>query len=122
MLDKTQVLTDLKILLEIDSSETDKVAWLNLMIPRTESDIRLYCNNDFITNTYDENGLLTSSVYDFPDDFTSVLEDLIIFVYRRRGSEGSSMEMVGDCRTMYESDFPAFLKRRLNKRKLMVVH
>jgi hypothetical protein len=48
-----QAIADLMVLLDVDSSDTKTIAWLNLMVPRTELDISMYCNNDFMVDVYD---------------------------------------------------------------------
>ena len=167
-----KALADLMILLDVDDTDTRTIAWITLMIPRTEIEIQMYCNNDFMVDTYVEdtdsgddrevyiNGLETiysdnyintnntgktivrnggeldnniddgsntapelfiSSVYTFPPEFISVLEDLIILAYNRRGAEGKLLELVGENRVQYEADMPPKLRRELNKRKFLKV-
>jgi hypothetical protein len=152
-----QALADLMILLDVDVTDSKRIAWITLMITRTESEISMYCNNDFMVDTYtvdnnnsdnytqvSQNGTtiienggaydyniddgsddidneMISSVYTFPPELVTVLEDLIILADVRRGAEGKNTEIVGEYRSMYEADIPPTLRRKLNKRKFMKV-
>lgn len=111
MLDKASVLTDLKVILATDEDDV-----LNVLINKAERDIKAYCNNPFLV---DKDGDGKAETYDFPEDLIGALEDLVGFMYGKRGSEGKASESMGSMSFNYEADIPAPIKRRLYRFRLM---
>lgn len=105
MLDKTLVLTELQAIIG-----TDEEMLLNVLINKAERDIKAYCNNPFKD---------VAGVYDFPEDLIGALEDLVLYMYGRRATEGKQSESMGGLSANYELDIPINIKRRMYRFRLM---
>lgn len=106
-MDKAVILQNVGILLGV----TDD-ALFNLLINKAEKDIKVFCNDEF----KDEDG--TDA---FPENLESALEDLVVYRYNRRSTEGMKSENQGDRSASFTDDIPVDIKNRLYRyRKLRV--
>lgn len=78
---------------------------LNRYIEKAYDDLVLYLNNDFT----DEDG---NSLY--PREMDSVIEDMVIYRYRNRGTEGKTHESIGNYSySKSNNDIPPEIKKRI---------
>lgn len=116
-MDKAQILSNIKLLLGITSTETNDL--LNLLINRTEQNIKVFCNNDFMEDT-DDDGV--KDTYIFPTELESTLEDLVVYKYNRLGAEGLDREKLGSREVQFSNDIPKDIQLRLYPYRKMRVH
>lgn len=99
-----QITSNIKTILELDETED---TLLTVLISKAVNDVIAECNDTF------DNG--------FPTPLESVIEDLVIYRYNRRGSEGFSNERQGEWTITHSNDIPFEILRRLFKYRKMRV-
>lgn len=102
--DRQSILDFVKLELGIEGDKEDLI--LNRYIEKAYDDLVLYLNNNF----EDEKG---NNIY--PKELDSVIEDLVIYRYRNRGTEGKVQESIGDYSytKAQNTDIPADIKKRI---------
>ena len=104
--DKQAILEFVKLELGIKDDMEDIL--LNRYIEKAYDDLVLYLNNDFT----DKDG---NSLY--PREMDSVIEDMVIYRYRNRGTEGKTHESIGNYSYTKASnnDIPPEIKKRITR-------
>ncbi|MEG1256896.1 head-tail connector protein [Clostridium sp.] len=92
------MLEDLKVLLDINS--TDKDALLTILIRKAENVVKNYCKIESVT----------ASLMD-------TVTDIAVIMYNRIGTEGLTGESFSGVSNNFESDIPKSIKRNLNRHR-----
>lgn len=96
-------LDNVKILIGIDSIDDSQDALLNLYITRSTDFILNYCNIADVTS--------------IPATLNSVLEDIVVLKYQKKGTEGLTAEALGAHSVSFLDGLPADLTSQLNQHR-----
>lgn len=99
-------LDNVKVILGIQNFDYDDV--LELYITRANDFVMNYCNITDLTT--------------IPYTLSSVIEDIVVYMFQNRGSENLQSETLGSRTSSFLSDIPANLISQLNaNRRLKIV-
>lgn len=88
-INNTEVLKNVKTLLEFEQSDTSKDELLNLYISRATNYIKNHCKIETV-----------------PDALQDTIEEMVIFQYRQKGVENIKSEGKGSLSESYIEDYP----------------
>lgn len=93
---------NMKILLDINSSDTSQDAALSLYLTRANNFVKDYCNVSELNSPLDE-----------------IAEDIAIYFYRNKGVENIQSEAKGSLSETYRDSLPSHYTKRLNNHRRM---
>lgn len=108
-------LTRVRIILGVSEDNAEKLQLISIYLEKARLDIEAYCRDTFIQNTYDEAGVIVSSVDVFPAQLKNIQEDLAIYRYNKRQAEGAKSYSLGDESTTFDDEIPEVQRKKLNR-------